>query len=145
MSNKWLRTILIGVAAALVLCILLGAGVFAVRWSATHSGNRPVGLFRQIFRLTRGHGAVGSIQSINGQTITLLLSDGTTQNVLVNNQTRIEGNRKRLTLADLKVDERIAVLGSPVEGGNISATLIHVESPAESPPVPVTPTPRPVI
>jgi hypothetical protein len=145
MSNKWLRIVLIGLGAVLVLCILLGAGVFVVRWSAARSGNRPVGLFRQIFRLTRGHSAVGSIQSINGQTITLLLSDGTTQTILVNPQTRIEGNRKRLTLADLKVDERIAVLGSPLDGGNISATLIHVESTADSPPASVTPTSRPGI
>jgi hypothetical protein len=145
MSNKWIRIVLIGVASALVLCILLGAGVFLVRSSAVRSANRPVGLFRQIFRLARGHGAVGTIQSINGQTIALLLPDGTTQTIVVNSQTRIEGTRKRLTLADLKVDDRIAVLGSPVEGGNISATLIHVEKPAEAPPVPVTPTPRPGI
>ena len=83
MSNRWLRIILIGVAAALVLCILLGAGVFLVRWGTVHMANRPVGLFRQIFRLTRGYGAVGSIQNINGQAITMLLLDGTTQTVLV--------------------------------------------------------------
>jgi hypothetical protein len=141
MSNKWLRIVLIGVSAALVLCILLGAGVFVVRWSAGHSTGRPVGLFRQIFRLARGHGAVGSIQSINGQDITLLLADGTTQTILVTAQTRIEENRKRLKLADLKIDERIAVLGSPVDGGSISASLIHVVSATVSPPVQGTPTP----
>ena len=141
MSNKWVRMILIGVGAALVLCILLGAGVFVVRWSTGRSIGRPVGLFRQIFGLTRGHGAVGSIQSINGQNITLLLADGTTQTILVTTQTRIEQNHKRLTLADLKTNERVAVLGSPVDGGNISASLIHVLNSAVSPPVQATPTP----
>ena len=141
MSNKWIRIILIGVGAVLVLCILLGAGVFVMRWSAIHSGDRPVGLFRQIFRLTRGYGAVGSISSINGQNITLLLLDGTTQTVMVSNQTRIELNRKKLSLPDLKVGDRITVLGSPLDGGNISARLIHVLRPAESPPSRVTPVP----
>jgi hypothetical protein len=141
MSNKWIRIILIGVAAVLVLCILLGAGEFVMRWSAIHSGDRPVGLFRQIFRLTRGYGAVGSITSINGQNVTLLLLDGTSQTVFVSNQTRIELNRKKLSLPDLKVGDRITVLGSPLDGGNISARLIHVVGPAESPPSRVTPRP----
>ena len=141
MSNKWLRIILIGVGAALVLCILLGAGVFVVRWSTTHLADRPVGLFRQIFRFTRGYGAVGSIESINGQNITLLLLDGTNQTVLVSSTTRLDQNHKRLTLADLKVGDRITVVGSPIEGGNIRARLIHVMGPAESPPAQLAPTP----
>ena len=141
MSNKWFRIILIGVGAALVLCILLGAGVFVVRWGANRSGVRPVGLFRQIFGLTRGYGAVGNISSINGQNVTLLLLDGTTQTVVVSNQTRIEQNRKRLAVTDLKIGDRITVLGSPLDGGNINAKLIHVLGPTESPPAKVTPKP----
>jgi hypothetical protein len=141
MSNKWVRIILIGVGAALVLCILLGAGVFLVRWGTIHMADRPVGLFREIFRLTRGYGAVGNIQSINGQNITLLLLDGTTQTVVVGSQTRIEQNRKRLALTDLRVGDRITVVGSPLDGGNISARLIHIFGPAESSPGSVTPTP----
>ena len=140
MSNKWLRIILIGVAATLVLCILLGVGVFVVRWNTTHLGDRPVGLFRQIFGLARGYGAVGSIQSINGQNITLLLLDGTGQTILVTKTTRLDQNHKRVTLADLKVGDRIAVIGSPIDGGNISARLIRVMGPAEPAPS-VTPTP----
>ena len=140
MSNKWVRIILIGVSAALVLCLLLGAGIFVVRWTSRSTG-RPIELVRQIFGDFAGHGAVGSIQTIKDQTITVLQPDGTTEIVLVNPQTHIEQNRKRITLADLKINDRIAVVGTPDSQGEISARWIHILKPAESASTQATPTP----
>ena len=140
MSNKWLRILLIGVSAVLVLCLLLGAGIFVVRWTSQSTG-RPVGLIRQILGDYTGHGAVGIIQGINDQTITVLQPDGTTQTVLVNPQTRIEQNRKRITLADLKTNDRIAVVGTPDSQDHIVARWIHVLNPRDSASTPVTPMP----
>ena len=140
MQNKWLRIILIGVGALLALCVLLGAGIFVVRWNSQRIG-RPVGLFRQMFGLVSGHGAAGAIQSIDNQTITLQLRDGTTQTVLVNKDTRIEKSGKRITLQDLKAEDRITVIGSPDSQGHIAARWIRVHT---LPPPPMwqgTPTP----
>lgn len=127
MQNKWLRIALIAVGAVLALCILLGAGIFVVRWNSPRAG-RPVGLFRRIFGLNNGHGAVGAIQTIDlqTQTITLQLGDGTSQTVLVNKDTRIEKSGKRITLSDLKMGDRITVIGSPDKQGQITARWIRV-------------------
>jgi hypothetical protein len=127
MQNKWLRIALIAVGAVLALCILLGAGIFVVRLSSQRTG-RPVGLFRRIFGLYNGHGAVGVIQTVDiqNQTITLQLGDGTLQTVLVNKDTRIEKSGKRITLSDLKTADRITVIGSPDKQGQIAARWIRV-------------------
>ncbi len=140
MQNKWLRIILIGVGALLALCVLLGAGIFVVRWNSQRTG-RPVGLFRQMFGLVSGHGAAGAIQSIDNQTITLQLRDGTTQTVSVNKDTRIEKSGKRITLQELKAEDHITVIGSPDSQGHIVARWIRVLT---LPPPPMwqgTPTP----
>ena len=127
MQNKWLRIALIAVGVVLALCILVGVGLFVARWSNPRTG-RPVGLFRRIFGLYNGHGAVGAIQTIDlqNQTITLQLGDGTSQTVLVNKDTRIEKSGKRIELSDLKVDDRITVIGSPDKQGRITAGWIRV-------------------
>jgi hypothetical protein len=131
---------LIGVGALLVLCVLLGAGIFVVRWNSQRAG-RPVGLFRQMFGLVSGHGAAGAIQSIDNQTITLQLRDGTMQTVSVSKDTRIEKSGKRITLQELKAEDRITVIGSPDSQGHIAARWIRVLT---LPPPPMwqgTPTP----
>jgi hypothetical protein len=125
MPNKWLRVLLIAIGALLVLCICLGAGIFAVRLNNRGVG-RPVGLFRRTFSLNSRHGAIGTIQGFDNQTITLILRDGTTQTVLVNNETRIEENRKRITITDVKANDQITVIGSPDSQGQIVARWIHV-------------------
>lgn len=140
MPNKWLRALLIAIGALLVLCICLGAGIFAVRLNNRGVG-RPVGLFRRMFFLNSGHGAIGTIQGLDSQTITIILRDGTTQSVLVNSQTRLEQNRKKTSLSDLKVDDRIAVIGTPDNQDHIIARWIHVLNPGDSESTPVPPTP----
>lgn len=137
MQNKWLKIILVAVGAVLALCILFGAGVFVLRWSS-QSGSRPAGLLRRTFGLGAGHGAIGKIQTLGDQTITLELRDGTMQAVRVDSKTRIERNRKRITFQDLRVEDRIIVVGSPDGQGQIVAEWIHVFSPA--PGLRVTPT-----
>ncbi|MDE3088108.1 MAG: hypothetical protein KGJ80_01825 [Chloroflexota bacterium] len=139
MQNKWLRFVLIAIGAVLALCILVGAGIFVVRWSSRAS-HRETGLFRRLFTLTREHGAVGAIESIGNQTLTLALRDGTTQTVLLDSTTRIEESAKRITLADLKVGDHVAVIGSPDSQGQIRARWIRVVNPPPSERVTPTPT-----
>ena len=141
MQNRWLRAVLVLVGLLLVVCLCLGAGIFVVRISGRSEG-RPVGLFRRMFNLTREHGAIGRIQSIDAPTITLQLPDGTTETVLVNNDTRIERSHKRIPLPDLKVNDRVSVIGSPDSQGRIDANWIHVFGPPNPEPNQMTPTPQ---
>ena len=138
MSNKWVRYILIGIGAVLALCICLGAGVFVVR-SNTRSQGRSGGPIRQMFSFGSGHGAIGTIERIDHQTLSVRRRDGKLQTVVVNNDTRIEENRKRITSADLELNDQITVIGSPDSQGQIVARWIRVLR--SSPPLDhVTPT-----
>jgi len=141
MQTKWPRIVLIVLGAVLALCLLLGAGIFVVRLS--HRPGRPMELLWQMFGLNNGHGAVGSIQSIDSQTqaVTLHLRDGTTQLVLVNKDTRIEKGRTRITLSDLKAGDRVTVIGTPDNQGRITARWIRVLVQSPLPPGQGTPTP----
>jgi hypothetical protein len=142
MHNKWIRILLIGIGALLALCVLLGAGVFVVRLSSRPLA-RSQGLFRRIFDLPHEHGAIGRIQNIRDETITLQLRDGSTQNVVVSPNTRIERSRRRITLTDLHINDRITVIGSPDNRGDIDAQWIHVFGVPGFEPHEITPTPQP--
>jgi hypothetical protein len=95
-----------------------------------------------MFGLNSGHGAVGAIKNIDSQNqiVTLQLRDGTTQVVLVNKDTRIEKSGARITLSDLKVGDRITVIGSPDNQGRITARWIRVFIQPPLPPGQETPT-----
>ncbi|MCL4395689.1 MAG: DUF5666 domain-containing protein [Chloroflexi bacterium] len=129
MRDTWLRVLLIAVGAMLALCALLSAGVFVARLGYPELG-RPPGLFRPLFGSNPRHGAVGTIQSIDArsQTLTLRLRDGTTQVVLVNNQSRIEKGSRKIAFSDLQVGDRIAAIGSPDGQGRIIAKWVHVSN-----------------
>ena len=139
MQNRWLRVVLVLVGLLLVLCLCLGASVFVVRLNGRSEG-RPLGLFRRMFNLPREHGAIGRIQRIDTQTLTLELPNGTIENVLVNQDTRIERSRKRIPLPDLKVNDRVLVIGSPDRQGRIDANWIHVFGQPNPEPNQMTPT-----
>ena len=121
MQTRFGRGLLI-LGSVLILGLAFGAGFFAGRMSA-----RPdvgAGFSRVILG---GHGAIGRIQSIEGQTITLEVNAGATQIVLVNAETVYErGPRRRpIALSDLKVGDRVAVIGAPNADGHIVAKTIN--------------------
>ncbi len=142
MSDKRLRIVLIVIAALLVLCLCLGAGVFVVRLH-NRGDSLPAELFRRRFSLRAGHGAIGTVQGIANQSISIRLGDGTSQTVVVNKDTRIEKIHKVITLANLELNDQITVIGSPDSQGQIIARWIHVLSPS-TPTDQVTPTAAPV-
>ncbi len=137
MRDKWLRIVLITIGILLVLFIVLGAGIFVARLH-THGDQNPVELLRRLFYLRSGHGAIGAIQSIDQQTIVLQLRDGSSQTILLNKETRVERNRAKITAANLRVGDRVTVIGSPNNQGAIVARWIHVFNPPS--PTSVAPT-----
>jgi hypothetical protein len=133
MRNKWLRFSLILVGFVLALGIVFGAGIFVGRASGRVDGLRPVRWFALFFN--GAHGAVGRVEKIEGQTVTLVLRDGSSQTVLVDQETRIEKSRQRITTGDLHQGDAVQVIGSPDNSGRIKARWVRVMTdPGGSPP-----------
>ncbi|MBI5652515.1 MAG: hypothetical protein HZC40_19015 [Chloroflexi bacterium] len=131
MKNIWARRGLLILGTGLILFLVFGAGFFVGRWSAQPEG-------RAIFsRLSpSGHSAIGMIQAIDGQTITLAPREGATQIVLITTDTLIERapKRKKIALADLQVGDRVAVIGAPNAQGQLVARIVsHLVQPTRVP------------
>ncbi len=124
MRNKWLRFGLILVGTVLALAIVFGAGIFVGRMGGRANALHPIRWFTIFF--SGAHGAVGRVEKIDGQTLTLELRDGSPQTVLLDSQTRIEKNRQRITAGDLHSDDQIQVIGSPGDQGSIRARWVRV-------------------
>ncbi len=132
LQNKWLRRGLIATGAALAIMCVFGAGFVAGRWNASPVGGPFAPPVRGLFFL-RGHGAIGVIQEINDQTITLQTRDGKTQTILIDNNTRFDKNFRKISLGDLQVGDQILVIGSPSADGQINARLVGVMDPSSRP------------
>ena len=131
MKNIWVRRGLLILGTLLILLFVFSAGFFVGRWSAQPDG-------RTIFaRLSPGgYSAIVMIQTIDAQTITLAMRDGTTQTVLITTDTLIERapKRKKIALSDLQPGDRIAVIGAPNAQDQIVARIVsHLVQPTRTP------------
>jgi preprotein translocase subunit YajC len=133
---------LLGLGGLLVLCIVLGAGILLGRFSVPRQ-QRVATLLRSPLSIVSGHGAIGTLQSVSGQTLAIELRNGTTQTVLIDKNTRIERNREKITLSDLKQGDWVTVIGSPNDQSQIVAKWVRVLSPAETEPAGKRRTPTP--
>ncbi len=124
MRNKWLRFGLILVGTVLALAIVFGAGIFVGRMGGRANVLHPIRWFTILF--SGAHGAVGRVEKIDGQTLTLELRDGSPQTVLLDSQTRIEKNRQRINAGDLHTNDQVQVIGSPGDQGSIRARWVRV-------------------
>ncbi len=73
-----------------------------------------------------GHGAAGEIISISLPNIVVSTPDKLEITIVVNETTEIREFRETLKKEDLKVGERIVVLGVPNDEGQIEAKLIRL-------------------
>lgn len=124
MQNKWWKYGMFGIAGMLALCIVFGAGIFVGRWSVRGNALRPLQL--GVALISGTHGAVGTIQSIDGQSIRVHLRNGSTETIRVDSQTRIDHNRRVVGLQNLKIGDEILAIGSPDAQGEMSARFVRV-------------------
>lgn len=122
MQNKWFKYGLFGLGGILALCIVFSAGIFVGRWSTHRGPFRPFSL--GIATFSGNHGAVGTIQSMDGQTIVVRQRDGTSQTVIINDQTHIEHNRRNIALRSLNVGDRVVIIGYPNAQGQVTARFV---------------------
>lgn len=130
-ASKWLRYSLIALSGLIAVAVVFGAGFAAGRWSA--SPFEVFGLFTRTpreFTIRSGHGAIGTIQSIEGQRITIQSRDGKLATIIVVNDTRFDKDFKQISFTDLKLNDTIVVIGSPNDSGEINARLIGLVNPS---------------
>jgi Domain of unknown function (DUF5666) len=132
-ENRNLRIAGIVVGAAVVLLLVFGLGVVVGASAFRPLGRGPLPFL--FFRLQGGHGAVGKVTRINGNTITLTNPEEQAMTIAVTHTTRIEGDRRQhMRLQDIQVGDHIIVIGSP-QGNVIQAQFIRVfrRTPTETP------------
>lgn len=130
-GNKAALVALSASSALVVLGLAFWAGLAVGAGAARRPAQPPGFLFGRPFggpRGQMGHGAFGSITSIDGDSITITDSRfGQPRTIAVSRSTLIErGNHQRVQVRDLKLGDNLTVIGSPMKGNIIEASYIGV-------------------
>ncbi len=147
---KWL----IGIIGSLIILLLvfqLGMFVgfrkagFSYRWGDNYhrAFGGPKGGFLDDFQgrdFINGHGTAGTIAKIESSSL-IIKDQGSVEKIInIANDTSIKQGMADKKLSDLKVDDRVVVIGSPKNDGSIDAKIVRVfdaNSPAPMPPGPL--------
>lgn len=124
----------IGIAEILLLVTVFGFGVFAgaqrarfsYRWAENYHrlfGGPPLFGGRDFID---GHGVFGQILKIENNTLTVKDRGEIEKSIVVSDQTTIKRGPETIKASDLKVDDKIVVIGSPTKTGQIKAKMIRV-------------------
>jgi hypothetical protein len=147
-KSKITKIILIsvaGVAAALLvfkLGVFVGYGKanFSYRWGESYHRNfaGPRGGFMD--GMMRGnsllnprennfvsaHGTFGKILQIDNNELIISTGDNAEKTIVVDAKTTVRRGMQAVATSDIKVGENVVVIGSPVDGGKITAQLIRI-------------------
>jgi hypothetical protein len=120
---RWLKSVLVALGIGLAIVFVFGAGFVVGRQSAS-----PFRPFQNSSRAENhsGHGAIGTIQSIDGQRMTIQTRDGKTRVILVDETTRLEKKFQKAALTDFKINDQVIAIGSPNANGEIQARLVGI-------------------
>lgn len=72
------------------------------------------------------YGTTGTIISISGSTIMVKDKDDKENAVAVTEKTLIKSGRATVTLGELKMEDRVVVIGQPSDNGVVNASLVRV-------------------
>lgn len=140
-QSKIVRGILIGIAIMVVALIIFQAGQVTGYRKARFAGNFGSNFERNFvgpkggnmmvgggfgMMTPSGHGAVGEILSISLPQIIVLGEDNLEKVVIVAEYTDVHQFRENLSVSDLKIGDRVVILGNPNENGQIEAKLIRI-------------------
>lgn len=142
--NDILKWIIIGLAGFVIVVLIFGAGMFvggmkaqfSYRWAESYHKNfaGPRGGFFGDWRklplplgdFIEGHGTFGEIIKIEGNTLIVKGRENIEKVILVSEKTIIKSGRKDIKTSNLKIGDRIVIIGSPNEEGQIEASLIRL-------------------
>lgn len=129
--------VVIAVVIAALLIFKLGVFVgyrkanFSYRWAENYHknfGGPREGFFNDFYDrdFIDGHGMSGLVMKIDGNVLIIKDRDNTEKTVTISDQTVIRVNRDTIKITDLKIDDRIVIIGSPDNQGQIEAKFIRV-------------------
>lgn len=73
-----------------------------------------------------GHGVVGEVLSLTDASLIVKDVFGNENSVTINEKTLVKNGKNRVAFSELKVGDRIAVIGQPSETGTVAARFIRV-------------------
>ena len=134
--------VLITLAATVVLVFVFTLGVFVGHekyrfsraWGENYYGN--IMGRRGMMNFDRpefnAHSGLGQIIKIDGNSLTIKDQANIEKTILITDNTAIIRNNQNVKITDLKVDDKIVVIGRPNNQGQIEASLIRI-MPAPTP------------
>ncbi|MFA6383341.1 MAG: DUF5666 domain-containing protein [Parcubacteria group bacterium] len=143
-----IAAIIIGVLLIILISFASGVGVglkrglFSCKWGENYERNfmgpqmdagrpGPMGFMGPMMSEFGGsnfrnpHGLVGTIISISDGSLIVKDRDNKENTISVNDKTVIKLGRDDKKLSDLKIDDKITVIGQPGDDGVVNATLIR--------------------
>ena len=138
-KSKNFKTFLVGLGVLIVLLFVFRAGEavgfrkanFSYRWGENYyrgfAGPQRGALgFFGGSDFSPSHGIFGSIIKTSTSTLFVESSDGTEKQVLLGTKTIIKRFRETISETDLKVGDKVIIIGSPNDSGEIEAQLVRV-------------------
>jgi len=117
---------LIAVGAMILLLLVFKAGVFVGYKKASFSYKWGENYHMNFADFINAHGIFGPIIKIDGNIIIVKSKSSAETAVLISEATIIRRGRETIKPADLKTDDRIVIIGSPNDQGQIEAKLIRL-------------------
>jgi hypothetical protein len=113
---------------------------FSYRWGAQYHqnfGGPRAGFFGEDDGrgFMNAHGSFGTILKIDGNTVLVRDADNTEKTIIVGDKTVINRMNGVIGVSDLAVDERVTIIGTPNDKGQIDAKFIRA-FPSSPPPPP---------
>jgi len=139
LQSKKVKILIMVIVAFIALLLAFKAGEFvgfrkagfSYQWGENYQRNfgGPRGGMMNDFMgrdFINAHGNAGSIMRIDGNVLLIKGQDNREQTIVVTAQTVINKQNTTLQISDLKIDDRITVIGMPNQQGQIEARLIRV-------------------
>lgn len=138
---KIFKIIALTTASLIILAFVFGVGVFvgakkaefSFKWANEYHrnfGGPQDGIFGEFGGIKAGfinsNGSFGQIIKVDQAGVTIKDKDNVEKVILVTEKTSVVFQRNNLKLSDLKVNDKIVVIGEPNDGGQIEAVLIRV-------------------
>lgn len=148
-QGKTLKIVVGCLGAFIILLLVFQVGVFVgfskARWSFKWGDNYhknfggPRNGFLRDFEgkdFVGGHGTPGTIAKIDGNNIIIKDPRGMEKIVTITDKTAIKKGMTDLKFSDLKIDDRLVIIGAPRDDGSIEAQLIRIFDPNDLSPSP---------
>ena len=139
-DSSLIKKILIGIGSLVFLLLAFKAGEvvgyhkarFSYQWAQGYHrnfGGPRHGFFDDFSDkkdYINAHGTFGNVIKIDGDTLIISSQSNAEKVILINDKTLILRNRETIKASDIKIDDRVLVIGSGTAQGQIEAKFIRL-------------------